>query len=164
MARRGRKRKPAEVHRRNGNPGKRPLPAAANVVQIVPVGDDTPTQLGPAGREMWDLARKHGTRWLAESDRAALQLLCEKFDRREDMVQRLAADPIGPVLQTDKGYRYPNPLVGMLSTIERELVSLLAQLGFDPTARAALGVAEVKAVSGIHTLLERRAKSGPAAT
>ncbi|MFI0894883.1 phage terminase small subunit P27 family [Streptomyces sp. NPDC020983] len=125
------------------------------MVALPPVADDAPAQLGPAGKAVWDLVTDQ-CKWLAESDRPTLVMLCEKFDRRQDFMARLeAADP---VLYTDKGYAYANPLVGMLSTLETELAKLLSQLGLTPTDRARLGVAEVKKETALEALLKRRAE------
>lgn len=146
---------PNERKRRLGNPGKRALPDQANVIALPPVVDDTPAQLGPAGRAVWELVLEQ-CKWLAETDRPLLVMLCEKFDRRQDFLARLESSD--PVLYTDKGYAYANPLVGMLSTLETEISKNLASLGLTPTDRTRMGVAEVKAKSKLEELLERRAK------
>lgn len=151
----GRPPTPTERKRRLGNPGKRTLPDSSNVVALPPVADDAPSQLGPAGRAVWDLVIDQ-CKWLAESDRPTLVMLCEKFDRRQDFMVRLEASE--PVLYTEKGYAYPNPLVGMLSTLESELAKLLAALGLTPTDRTRLGVAEVKAQTNLERLLQRKAE------
>ena len=150
----GRPPTPIERKRKLGNPGKRALPDQSNIVALPPVVDDTPAQLGPAGHAVWELVTGQ-CKWLAETDRPALVLLCEKFDRRQDFIVRLESSD--PVLYTDKGYAYANPLVGMLSTIENEIAKLLGSLGLTPTDRTRLGVAEVKAKSKLEELLERRA-------
>jgi P27 family predicted phage terminase small subunit len=151
----GRPPTPTERKRKLGNPGKRPLPAVSNVVALPPVTEDTtPSQLGPAGRAVWELVTDQ-CKWLARSDRPTLVMLCEKVDRRQDFMARL--EGADPVLYTDKGYAYANPLVGMLSTLETELTKLLSVLGLTPTDRSRLGVAEVKAQSNLEKLLQRRA-------
>lgn len=151
----GRPPTPTERKRLTGNPGKRPLPEGATVVALPPVADDAPAQLGPAGRAVWELVTEQA-RWLAESDRPALVMVCEKVDRRQDFLARLESSD--PVLYTDKGYAYANPLVGMLSTLETEIAKLFSALGLTPTDRTRLGVAEVKAKSNLEKMLERRAK------
>ncbi|SFF11622.1 phage terminase, small subunit, putative, P27 family [Actinacidiphila alni] len=156
----GRPPTPTERKRKLGNPGKRALPDAANVVALPPVADDAPAQLGPAGRAVWELVTDQ-CKWLAESDRPTLVMLCEKFDRRQDFMARLEASD--PVLYTDKGYAYANPLVGMLSTLEQELAKLLGALGLTPADRTRLGVAEVKAQSNLEKLLQRKAERGSGA-
>jgi P27 family predicted phage terminase small subunit len=124
-------------------------------VALPPVADDAPVQLGPAGKAVWELVTDQ-CKWLAESDRPTLVMLCEKFDRRQDFMARLESSD--PVLFTDKGYAYANPLVGMLSTLEQELTKLLSVLGLTPTDRARLGVAEVKKETALEALLKRRAE------
>jgi P27 family predicted phage terminase small subunit len=117
------------------------------------VADDAPQHLGPAGRAVWDLVTGQCP-WLAESDRPTLVMACEKFDRRQDFMARLESSD--PVLYTDKGYAYANPLVGMLSTLETEIAKLLSALGLTPTDRTRMGVAEVKAKSELEKMLDRR--------
>jgi P27 family predicted phage terminase small subunit len=146
---------PIERKRRLGNPGKRALPEPSNLVALPPVVDDAPSQLGPAGRAVWDLVTDQ-CKWLAETDRPMLVLVCEKFDRRQDFIARL--ESTDPVLYTDKGYAYANPLVGMLSTIETEISRNLSALGLTPTDRTRLGVAQVKAKTKLEELLESRHK------
>ena len=153
MTRVGRPPTPTERKRKLGNPGNRPLPDASNVVALPPVVDAVPEQLGPAGASVWRLVLDQ-CKWLAESDRPTLVMLCEKFDRRQDFMARLEASD--PVLYTDKGYAYANPLVGMLSTLETEIAKLLSALGLTPTDRTRMGVAEVKAKSALEAMLEKR--------
>lgn len=148
---------PNERKRRLGNPGKGKLPDASKVIALPPVVDDAPSHLGPAGSAVWRLVVDQCP-WLAESDRPALVMTCEKFDRRQDFLARLESSD--PVLYTDKGYAYPNPLVGMLSTLESEIARLLASLGLTPADRTRMGVAEVKATSAFEEMLAKRAKRG----
>lgn len=151
----GRPPKPTERKRLTGNPGGRALPDAANVIALPPVEDTTPEQLGPAGAAVWDLVTDQ-CKWLAETDRPTLVMLCEKFDRRQDFMTRLESSD--PVLYTATGYAYANPLVGMLSTLETEIAKLLSALGLTPTDRTRMGVAEVKKESALEQMLARRQK------
>ena len=146
---------PNEVKRRRGNPGKRSLPKISDVHDVSRMAPQAPDHLGTDGVAVWQLMADNCP-WIAESDRAAMVLLCEKVDRREDLKGRLAASD--PVLWTDKGYAYANPLVGMLSTIENEISQLLGKLGLTPADRTRLGVAEVKAKSAFEEMLAKRAK------
>lgn len=146
--------KPNELKRKTGNPGKRKLPKASNVIALVPVAQ-SPEQLGERGRELWEQMRSRAS-WLAETDRPALLLLCEKWDRRAELVAALNASSF--VLYTDKGYAYANPLVGMLSTIETEIARLFGVLGFTPADRTRMGLAEVKAQSKLAELREKSSR------
>jgi P27 family predicted phage terminase small subunit len=83
-------------------------------------------------------------------------ILCEKIDQRADFKRRLKASD--PVLYTDKMYAYANPLVGMLSTLEKEIASMAGSLGLTPADRTRLGVAEVKAQNQFEQMMSRRTK------
>jgi P27 family predicted phage terminase small subunit len=147
--------KPNEIKRKTGNPGKRKLPKASNVIALPPVASNAPEHLGPQGKELWAAMRERAA-WLAETDRATLLLVCEMWDRRADLMTRLAASD--PVLYTDKGYAYANPIVGMLSTMERDIARLFGVLGFTPADRTRMGLAEVKAQSKLAELRERSSR------
>ncbi|MDJ0373875.1 phage terminase small subunit P27 family [Streptomyces sp. H10-C2] len=120
---------------------------------LVPAaGSAPPDHLAGAGRAVWEVVTSCA--WMAESDRVAVTMLCELFDRRAGWLARLEAS--APVLYTDKGYAYANPLVGMLSTVERELGRAMAALGLTPADRTRLGLAEVKAKSKLEEMMEAR--------
>ncbi|MEW2302566.1 phage terminase small subunit P27 family [Streptomyces sp. NPDC006655] len=146
--------KPLERKRKLGNPGKQTLPALADTQAVAPVGEAAPAHLGEAGQEMYRRIVS-GAAWLAETDKPTLELLCEKVDRREQMKAQLARSEL--VLFTDKMYAYPNPLVGMLSTIETEIAKLFSALGLTPTDRTRMGLAEVKARNAFEDFLAKQA-------
>jgi P27 family predicted phage terminase small subunit len=129
------------------------MPALASVTPLEGVQTAAPAHLGPEGRTAWERV-VGGCVWLAETDHLTLKLACEKIDRREHFARLLAESD--PVLFTDKAYAYPNPLVGMLSTIENEIAKLFGVLGLTPADRTRMGVAEVKAKNAFEEMLARR--------
>lgn len=145
---------PTERKRKLGNPGQRPMPDADAVHAVAPVTERAPEHLGEAGAEMYRRI-VFGAAWLAETDKPTLELLCEKVDRREQMKAQLERTDL--VLFTDKMYAYPNPLVGMLSTIEGEIAKLFSALGLTPTDRTRMGLAEVKARNAFEDFLAKSA-------
>lgn len=144
---------PTERKRKLGNPGARPLPDPAAVHDAAPVALAAPPHLGPVGAELYSRIVT-GAAWLADTDCPTLELLCEKVDRREDMKSQLSRSEL--VLFTDKAYAYPNPLVGMLSTIETEIAKLFGALGLTPTDRTRMGLAEVKARNAFEDFLAKK--------
>lgn len=144
---------PTERKRKLGNPGSRPLPDPDTVHDAVPVALAAPAHLGTVGAELYSRIVT-GAAWLADTDRPTLELLCEKVDRREDMKHQLSLSEL--VLFTDKMYAYPNPLVGMLSTIETEIAKLFGALGLTPTDRTRMGLAEVKARNAFEDFLAKK--------
>ena len=146
---------PIERKRARGNPGKRAMPDKAEVVEIEPLASDAPIALGKAGQEMWEKMNA-SAHWLGESDSPAMMMLCDKMDRRADLMKRLQTEPL--VLVPDNGSRaQPNPLVAMLDQVEKDIVALLSLLGMTPTDRSRLGLAEVKKQSTLEKLRAQRA-------
>lgn len=144
---------PNEIKRKTGNPGKRPIKSLATVTALPPATSKSPAHLSPQSQELWQKLRDTAF-WISNTDESNLQFLCEKLDRRAEILAKLAASDF--VLYTDKGYAYANPLVGMLSTIEVEITKLFSLLGLTPTDRTRLGVAEVKARSALDDLIAKR--------
>ena len=149
----GRPPKPTEMKRKTGNPGKRPLSALATVTTLPQASEIAPAHLSLKSQQLWVTLRQTAF-WISNTDQSNLLLLCEKLDRRDELVAKLQASDF--VLYTDKGYAYANPLVGMLSTIETEITKQFSLLGLTPTDRTRLGVAEVKARSALDELIAKR--------
>ena len=137
-------RKPNEVKRRLGNPGMRPLPDETNVVGLVPVAAAGPPEplarLGPAGRRMWDQVSEAASYWLAASDLPLLQMLAETQD--DYTVWRLRS------LRDPDNWRAAK----RVDELRGRLLTFAVELGLSPTARARLGVAEVRMHEGIARL------------
>lgn len=134
MARTGRPPKPLEQKRRTGNPGKRPLPALANIA-AVPAIDAELHDLSTG--DAMDRVLEAGVTWIASTDAPKVSLLREAI---EDYERLRAGAP------TPKDLRDARQEVGRL----------MSELGFDPTARARLGLAEVKAQSKLDEMKARR--------
>jgi P27 family predicted phage terminase small subunit len=144
---------PNERKRLLGNPGKQKLPDPHANLPLPALDADPPAHLGASGRAAWLLLASECS-WLAHTDRVSVVMLCEKLDRRAAWIAQLGdADE---VLLTDKGYAYPNPLVGMLSTLETEIVKLLSLLGLTPADRTRIGLGEVRRASKLAELLADR--------
>ena len=142
----GRPPKPIEVKRMTGNPGRRKLPELA-VVTNLPMASNTPEApegLGVDGLAFWEKAWDYAITWLSPaSDHQAIENAARLAD---DL--RLARNKYRATLDAADGR--------LLVHINKAFVDALSTLGFDPTARSRLGVAEVKAISAIDKLLEKR--------
>lgn len=145
---------PIERKRARGNPGKRALPKKAETVDVAPLNSNTPLTLGHAGADIWD--QMHASaHWLGESDRPAMMMLADKFDRRADLLERMKSEPL--VIVPDNGSRpATNPIVYMIDQVEKDIVNLLSLLGMTPTDRSRLGLAEVKKQSTLEKLRAQR--------
>jgi hypothetical protein len=138
--------KPIEQKRMLGNPGKRAMPGEESTITLFSGKVEPLAPLGEAGQKLWDSVFNDGELWISpRTDVAWLQVVCELLDRREVLKQEWMADPADRKLN-----------MSLLET-EKLLQSGLGLLGFTPTDRSRLGVAEVKAKSKLEELMERRA-------
>ena len=143
----GRPSKPIEQKRLLGNPGKRPLPNENSVVllQQVEQTPEPPRPLLKYGQDLWDRIWGMAATWVSDtSDLELLTMTCEMVDERWNLRVK--------VMQSDDAVMRRG-----LRELDRQIVSNLSLLGFTPSDRSRLGVAEVKAKSKLEELMERRA-------
>jgi hypothetical protein len=144
----GRPSKPIEQKRALGNPGKRALPKPGEVVVLEQTGDipEPPRPLLKYGQELWDRVWSMGATWVSQkSDLELLVMTCEMIDERWNLRVK--------VMQSDDAAMRRG-----LRELDRQIVSNLSLLGFTPSDRARLGVAEVKVRSKLEELMARHEK------
>lgn len=152
MARTGRPPKPLEQKRRTGrtantDSGGRRLPDPATVVALpMAVGvPEAPMDFGLEARGLWSRVWGAGITWISpDSDMEAAEQACRLADDIEIARERYRAT-------RDPGDGR------MVVQFSKALTDALAALGFDPTSRSRLGVAEVKRASALDELIARRA-------
>jgi len=136
----GRPPKPTEQKRKLGNPGKRPLPNGLALVAVAAIAPE-PIDLDPTAT--LSAVLEAGKAWLAASDSLACVLLRESIEERA-VLREL-------VMQTQG-----SDARKALRDLDKQIISQLSQLGFDPAARSRLGLAEVKAASTLEKLRQNR--------
>lgn len=151
---RGRPPRPLEQKRLLGNPGKRPLPSEGSLV-LLPSAYDIPEPHRPLmtpGRELWDRVWGMGQSWISpQSDLELLMMTCEMVDERWNLRIKVMKD------------NRPEERRG-LRELDKQLVNNLSLLGFSPTDRTKLGVAEVKRRSKLEELRARTKETRVLAT
>jgi len=143
----GRPSKPIEQKRLLGNPGKRAMPDENSVVlmQQVEQTPEPPRPLLKYGQDLWDRIWGMAATWVSDtSDLELLTMTCEMVDERWNLRVK--------VMQSDDAAMRRG-----LRELDRQIVTNLSLLGFTPSDRSRLGVAEVKAKSKLEELMERRA-------
>ena len=136
--------KPAELKRLTGNPGKRALPKPASYIEGGYIEPMRPLEF--AGKQLWDAAMKTGENWIARnSDTQLLLLTCEQMDRRMELIAKIH--------KTSEWRLYR-----ALHDLEKMISTNLSMLGFTPTDRTRLGIAEVKVQSKLEELMRRKAE------
>lgn len=143
----GRPPKPIEQKRALGNPGRRPLPTEGSLV-LLPSMYEIPEPPRPivteAAKALWNRTWTMGQTWLSpQTDIELLLMTCEMVDERWNLRIK--------VLQDNR----PEERKG-LRDLERQLIANLSLLGFTPTDRSRLGVAEVKKISKLEALREQQ--------
>ena len=139
--------KPIELKRKLGNPGKQALPKESDVI-LIPAISEIPVpsrQLFDAGLVLWNRIWSMGQLWISpNTDIELLLMTCEMLDERV----RLRTF----VWNTPDAWRERKAL----RELEKNITNSLSLLGFTPTDRSRLGIAEVKAKSKLEELRARR--------
>lgn len=138
MGARGPKPTPTEVKRKRGNPGRRPLPKPGEL-RPVPALSTEPTDVPVEVAMERVLAAGY---WLASSDAPMVALF---RDAVEDYARLRDA---------------PGVAAKEIRDARAEVMKLASTLGFDPTSRSSLGLAEVTARSKLDEIQQRRRATG----
>ncbi len=129
-----------------GNPGKRALPSNAIAIAMVTEKPEPSRPLLKYGQELWDKVWDLGATWISpNTDSELLLMTCEMIDERWNLRVK--------VMQTDD-----HRLRRGLRELDKQIISNLSLLGFSPADRSKLGVAEVKAISKLEELMQRKEK------
>jgi len=140
----GRPTKPIEQKRLLGNPGKRALPKDGLAIPMVSEIPEPHRPLLKYGQELWDKVWQTGATWISpNTDTELLLMTCEMIDERWNLRVK--------VMQTDDAR-----LRRGLRELDRQIVANLSLLGFSPSDRSRLGVAEVKARSKLEELMAKK--------
>lgn len=159
----GRPSQPLERKRAlNGTAG---LPDAPMPGEGLPGVTDIPTapELGDAGLALWNHVWEAGRQWLApDSDKTIITKLCQAEDEHEEIRQLLVSGEVPRFYVTANGQMVTHPLVTQLQTIRTQMTAWLAAIGFSPSDRSRLGLAEVRVRDELDELQRRRAERASA--
>jgi hypothetical protein len=133
----GHNRKPIERKIRTGNPSGRKLPdvpVLADIVGLPSAHVPKPQRpLGQQGMELWQQVWTAGAGWLKQQmDTELVLMLCEATEERTRLRYRLQQNP--------DAWRDRRAL----RELDRQIITLLGQIGFTPSERGLLGTGEVQ--------------------
>jgi len=160
MPNNGRPPRPIEQKRLLGNPGRRPLPEGLQILSSTGEPPEPARPLLKYGQHLWDKVWEQGLNWISpNTDTELLLMTCEMVDERWNLRVK--------VMQSDDAR-----LRRGLRELDRLIIGNLSLLGFTPSDRTRLGVAEVKVMSKLEELQRRKeqrvastmANSSPTAT
>lgn len=157
---RGRPPKPVEriratarnsTHKADG----RPLPAVRETIVKDVLVPDKPGDLGERGSREWDSIWLAGSSWLAPAqDYRWVEIICRAYDDIEGFRAKVAE--MGLTVKGSMGQITANPLIMEIRRAEAQIMKALSTLGFSPSDRARLGLAEIK----VRSKLEEMMKAG----
>jgi hypothetical protein len=139
VAQRGRPPKPVEQHRRTGTFNA----AKHNRGALAPVEPVAREPFEHDASDVFAEIMSTGAPWFARTDAIRLAMLRQSLEERARLL---------PLAESSSEARK------QLRELNREISEWLSLLGFDPAARARLGLAEVKAQSKFEELEAKRAK------
>jgi P27 family predicted phage terminase small subunit len=136
------------THKANGSP----LVITEYHAKIRPALPAKPRGLGPRGRREWQLIWTAG-HWLHDDqDYAWVEQIVRSYDDIDTFRKKVNED--GLVVKGSLGQPVAHPLVAEIRKCEQTIRQCLSILGFSPTDRARLGLAEAKAQSALQDLIE----------
>jgi P27 family predicted phage terminase small subunit len=162
--RNGRPPKPIEVHRRNGNPSKKnlnPIPVPEFALAVVDAGSlpEPPAELDDYAAALWLMFWDAGRRHLSEKhDSALIAKLCRAMEKAEQIESWMADDVERWFYATANGQLVTHPLVKQLAELNAQITAWLSLLGFTPSDRARLGLAEIRVANELDQFRQRKSK------
>jgi P27 family predicted phage terminase small subunit len=134
----GRKPKPTEIKKLEGNPGKR----AINKKEPKPKVEmpDCPNHLQGAAKTEWTRLVKElsALGMLAKVDRAALAMCCTAWADYVQAENKVKKE--GAVIISDKGGLYQNPWVSIKARRMDQVMKFYAEFGMTPSSRSRIKV------------------------
>ena len=159
MPRTGRPPKPLEqiratarnqTHKADG----RPLPAVREVVAKTVVVPAEPDGLAARGSEEWVNIWTAGANWLHPTeDYHWVEMIAHAYDEIAHFRSVIAED--GLTQRGSMGQMVAHPLIGEIRRAEATIMKALSTLGFSPSDRARLGLAEIKAQSKLQDMMAK---------
>jgi P27 family predicted phage terminase small subunit len=128
------------------------LPGSTSI-PMAPVG------LYDDGLILWNHIWTAGKQWLSpESDRTMIEMLCRAHDEAENIRRGIWEGHIARFYETANGQIVTHPMVNQLKELRTQMTTWLSAIGFSPSDRARLGLAEVRVRDELDELAQRRAQ------
>ena len=159
---RGGKPQPAEVQRAKGNTAKKKLaPPPDPSTSLANVNGDAvpaaPEWCDAYGTAVWQSVWRAGRRHLSEQhDEILISLLVERLQDRRTIRDWLGDHPENRWYVTANGQVVTHPAVKQIEQIDAQVTGWLSMLGFSPSDRARLGLAEIRVANELDEFRRRK--------
>jgi P27 family predicted phage terminase small subunit len=119
----------------------------------------TPRGLAAVGRREWHKIWDAGSWLKAAQDYHWVEQIARAYDEIETYRARVESD--GLVQTGSMGQPVAHPLIAEIRRCEATIRTCLSILGFSPTDRARLGLAEIKARSALEEMIAKAGQNAP---
>lgn len=160
----GRKAEPIEKKRLRGarvRNGLAAMPVPEFALATISLTDlpAAPEGLGEYGRAYWSMFWDAGRRHLSEKhDSALVQKVCAAIEQVALIEQWQGADVTRWFYETANGQLVTHPLIKQKSELNAQITAWLSLLGFTPSDRARLGLAEIRVANELDNFRRRNSK------
>ena len=158
---RGKRAEPTEKKRRRGaqiRNGLAAMPVPEFALATISLTDlpAAPEGLGEYGRAYWTMFWDAGRRHLSEKhDSALVQKLCAAIEQVALIEQWQGSDVTRWFYETANGQLVTHPLIKQKSELNAQITAWLSLLGFTPSDRARLGLAEIRVANELDNFRRR---------
>lgn len=158
----GVKKQPLEKQRANGNRSKKKMPPAPDTTTALVNVDinhipPAPNWCDQYGAQVWQILWEAGRRHLSEKhDAVLISLLVEKLQQRMSLTVWLGDHPENRWYQTPSGQIVSHPAVKQIEQMDAQITGWLSMLGFSPSDRARLGLAEIRVANELDEFRRRK--------
>ena len=159
---RGNKAEPLERKRargarvRNGLAAQ-PMPEAALALVDLAAVPEPPKSLGKVGVAYWGILWTAGRRHLSElHDTPLMTRLCSNFDTIAELELWLGSDVERRWYTSPNGQIVTHPAVKQIEHLDAQCTAHLSLMGFTPSDRARLGLAEIRVANELDAFRQRK--------
>lgn len=132
----------------------RPMPEIQGTIVKTVTVPDIPSGLGVRGEREWVNLWTAGSSWLApQQDYPWVEMIARAWDEIEAFREKIDED--GLIQTGSMGQVIAHPLIAEIRRAESVIMKALSTLGFSPSDRARLGLAEIKAQSKLQDMMAK---------
>lgn len=160
---RGKKAEPVERKRARGAYVRKglkaePMPESALALVDAQSVPSVPVSLGLVGAAYWGIYWTAGRRHLSElHDTPLMTRLCANFDKIAELESWLGSDVERRWYTSPNGQVVTHPAVKQIEQMDAQNTAWMSLLGFTPSDRARLGLAEIRVANELDQFRQRKA-------
>jgi len=134
-----------------------PMPETALALVDLSVVPVAPKGLGKVGKEYWTVLWTGGRRHLSElHDGPLMGRLCRNYQKIYDLELWLGDDVTTRWYTSPNGQIVTHPAVKQIEQMDAQCTAWLSMLGFSPSDRARLGLAEIRVANELDAYRQRK--------